>query len=416
MSVTVQPTRPQPTPAKAAAPRPALSSTVDQANRSFVSQWGPTPWNSGGHPYGFEDCVPTSAVMAASALGLIAHPAPAGAEDAIDHMRDLSLGYDSKTSNPMSFTAVAKGLRQQGAITQGISATTPAVDAALAQGKPVIVCGDPWKAWGASMSANGQYLNHRDPGNHACVILGKTADGKYLLADPLSKVGTVPVSAEQLRSFWANGYPGAMAVSRADGKNPSPMPTPTPAPTPAPTPSNGAPPAGLRRGDLGGDVDRLQRALVKLGYLSERDRATGPGTFGPHTEAAVTAFQRANGISPTGYYGDQTRAALDRALRAPAPKPSPAPSPKPAPAPAPKISTAPQQKLRQGDRGANVDLLQRDLVRLGFLRESDRLTGPGIFGPHTLAAVRAFQASQGVPATGFYGDLTRAALERALAR
>jgi len=69
-----------------------------------------------------------------------------------------------------------------------------------------------------------------------------------------------------------------------------------------------------------------------------------------------------------------------------------------------------------GAIGTPVALLQWDLAYLGRLPRSAVLQGDGHFGPRTLAAVRSFQAASGVPATGFYGPLTAAALARSLAR
>lgn len=75
-----------------------------------------------------------------------------------------------------------------------------------------------------------------------------------------------------------------------------------------------APPAGLGKGDSGPKVKQLQQGLVKLGYLTQAQMNSGPGSFGPATEAAVKKFQTAQGVQATGYYGDQTAAALKKAL------------------------------------------------------------------------------------------------------
>src|SRR6185369_5981455 len=40
-------------------------------------------------------------------------------------------------------------------------------------------------------------------------------------------------------------------------------------------------------------------------------------------------------------------------------------------------------------------------------------TGPGIFGPRTEHALKAYQAELGLPATGFYGPMTRESLAKA---
>ncbi|MFL5320741.1 MAG: phage tail tip lysozyme [Myxococcaceae bacterium] len=74
------------------------------------------------------------------------------------------------------------------------------------------------------------------------------------------------------------------------------------------------PAENLKRGMKSTAVRDLQGALMKLGYLTKAQISTGPGTFGPRTEAAVKKFQSGHGISATGNYGPQTRAALAKAL------------------------------------------------------------------------------------------------------
>lgn len=87
------------------------------------------------------------------------------------------------------------------------------------------------------------------------------------------------------------------------------------------------PSVDLKRGSQGAAVKDLQNALVKLGYMTKAEMATGPGIFGPRTEAALKRFQSRHGVQATGYFGPQTRAALTKALgnpsaAAPAPPPS----------------------------------------------------------------------------------------------
>jgi peptidoglycan hydrolase-like protein with peptidoglycan-binding domain len=91
------------------------------------------------------------------------------------------------------------------------------------------------------------------------------------------------------------------------------------------------PQSDLKRGAEGPEVKQLQDALVKLGYMTKEQVATGPGTFGPKTESAVAKFQADHGISPnSGNYGPKTRAALTEALGG---KPSPGPVTGPTPTP-----------------------------------------------------------------------------------
>ncbi|WNG26855.1 N-acetylmuramoyl-L-alanine amidase [Cystobacter fuscus] len=84
-----------------------------------------------------------------------------------------------------------------------------------------------------------------------------------------------------------------------------------------------APPAGLEFGNRGPQVKQLQDALVKLGYMTKAQVATGPGIFGEKTKAAVTKFQADHKLPTTGYYGDLTHAALKKALGAGSKPPKP---------------------------------------------------------------------------------------------
>jgi hypothetical protein len=91
-----------------------------------------------------------------------------------------------------------------------------------------------------------------------------------------------------------------------------------------------APPAGLKRGMQGANVKRLQQCLVQLGYLTQKQVSTGPGAFGPRTQAAVAHFQRDHHLRPaTGNYGPRTALALERALNGTSSNPQPQPTPGP---------------------------------------------------------------------------------------
>lgn len=71
----------------------------------------------------------------------------------------------------------------------------------------------------------------------------------------------------------------------------------------------------LRRGDGMGGREWLKPYVKSMQILLNGNKCSvGPygtdGEFGPGTEAAVTAFQRRNGLDPDGVYGPQTAAKL----------------------------------------------------------------------------------------------------------
>lgn len=140
----------------------------------------------------------------------------------------------------------------------------------------------------------------------------------------------------------------------------------------------------LYRGCTGDAVKTLQDKLNALGYNS----GNVDGIFGAKTYAAVTAFQKANGLGVDGIVGKLTWAKLYDAT----------------PVNVTPITTQPM--LRTGSRGDAVRKLQELLNALGY----DCGSVDGIFGSKTYAAVLAFQKANGLGADGIVGPLTWAKL------
>jgi len=148
-------------------------------------------------------------------------------------------------------------------------------------------------------------------------------------------------------------------------------------------------------------VKELQQALTSAGY----DPGSADGTYGPKTQAAVKAFQQANGLSADGVVGPETASALNSALTSTATPSTPNTST--------TGFTLPEgTKLRLGEGDpAVVKELQQALTSAGY----DPGSADGTYGPKTQAAVTAFQQANGLSADGVVGPETASALNSALA-
>ena len=73
----------------------------------------------------------------------------------------------------------------------------------------------------------------------------------------------------------------------------------------------------LKQGVTGGDVQKTQQLLNSLGYTVNSTGAGSNGSeteyYGTRTAAAVRQFQTANGLTPDGVVGRDTRAKLNDA-------------------------------------------------------------------------------------------------------
>lgn len=116
-------------------------------------------------------------------------------------------------------------------------------------------------------------------------------------------------------------------------------------------------------------VYSLQQRLIQLGYLG----GSPDGRFGGGTEAAVRAFQEANGLEPTGIATSETQELLFSDLSAPNPASVPDATDQPA---ADKAHTT----------GNDAHILQGFMFNWGFSADEP----DGKFGPATRKAVTEF--------------------------
>lgn len=165
-------------------------------------------------------------------------------------------------------------------------------------------------------------------------------------------------------------------------------------PTTTPAPTNPTTPVGtenLQRGSRGAAVERLQDDLIRLGFMTAGQKATGAGIYGPRTENAVENFQRAAHLPVTGRADDATRRAIGDLSGSVG-----------------RTGATRNENLTKG--------IQDRLVALGYMTRAQVAGGYGTFGPRTEAAVRAFQSRNGITQTGRVGDRTFAALNSTNAR
>ena len=142
----------------------------------------------------------------------------------------------------------------------------------------------------------------------------------------------------------------------------------------------------------GTSVSNLQKDLTTLGYYY----AQITGNFGPKTEAAVKAFQKANGLTADGVAGAKTLSAIAAAV---ARKGGTSAS-----------TTVSGTTLKLNSQGTKVSELQTNLKQLGYYYAE--ITGN--FGSKTEAAVKAFQKAKGLTADGVAGAKTLSAIATAV--
>ncbi|WP_164014593.1 transglycosylase SLT domain-containing protein [Pyxidicoccus trucidator] len=272
-------------------------------------QWGSRRLGTGSS-VGAAGCAMTATAMAVSKItGQTINPGE------MDAYLDKNGGYSGNALN--WGTAAKMGGLSAAKSPWNLDTINKQIDA----GRPVVV-GVDYRA-GSNGGANGT--------DHWITITGRGSEnGKpvYYANDPATgKEITLRPDGNRL-SGGPSGYKTTGELVTFSGGNPKPGGRPpsdggttdgtTTKPPPDSKPKPGAvkgmalPGGDLEKGARGAEVEQLQKALVKGGYMTEAEMKTGPGIFGPRTEQALKEFQADNGVKNTGYYGPLTRAAFDK--------------------------------------------------------------------------------------------------------
>lgn len=172
---------------------------------------------------------------------------------------------------------------------------------------------------------------------------------------------------------------------------------------------NSTNPNTVKYGDYGSKVTEVQTLLTKLGYS-----AGGiDGRFGTGTLKALVQFQKDNKLTPDGLCGTQTlnllrqkAAALENSSGSGSDSGSSGSvgsgSGSGSGTGASGIPAALKRTLYKGHTGEDVLIVQKKLKELGYYKS----LLDGVYGNGTIAAVRAFQANNGLTADGLAGART----------
>lgn len=198
-----------------------LPTSAAAANDHHVTQFIDPQYNPSG-PLGSANCGPASLAMTLDTLGKL--PPGLNPEQRIDYARSLmnpaaaptSYVTDSNgTSVPQLDTDSAYsnvGQLETAASSLGVPTSNGSgwnqLDATLAAGKPVVANGNAYQAWRDQFPHTGGKRYGSGDVQHFNTILGKTADGKYIVSDPMYTGGPVEMTREQLSVFFGPLYGG----------------------------------------------------------------------------------------------------------------------------------------------------------------------------------------------------------------
>jgi len=172
--------------------------------QAYHQVWNPTGPSSSGN------CSVASLAMAAMILGK--EPANMDVEASIDRVRIMM----NKATDAGSASLDQVRLGASKLKLKYVAMSTGGLDTQLGKRRMVVLAGEPGKP-GSSVSTVYQKAfisagyNYTYTGHHSILVIAKLASGKYLVGDPLSRIGTIQLTKAQMKDFWARW--GGMGTS-----------------------------------------------------------------------------------------------------------------------------------------------------------------------------------------------------------
>jgi len=187
-------------PVEPAPPLGPVEKALAKPNEYFKRQVYHPKWNPDG-PLFSGNCAPTSLAMIAEVFSK--EPAGLSIQESIVRVRKLMDKWSDSggaTLDQLRLGATRLGLKWR-------AMTASDLDFELGKKHMVAMTGNPGIDGSTTRSAYQKAFIARGyaytwSGKHSIAIFGKLATGHYLVADPLSKIGTITLTSAEMHDFW----------------------------------------------------------------------------------------------------------------------------------------------------------------------------------------------------------------------
>jgi hypothetical protein len=210
-------------------PDGTLPMTAAEADRFHIVQYANPTYNPTG-PASSANCGPASLAMVLDTQGKV--PPGLTPEQRVDYARALMFPNSSaikyieirgqqvpqldQDHNTTGNVNVKNGAEEAG-LDAEIRSGWDELDQALRDGQPIVAFGDCYEAWKKEFPDRSLYGGGEI--GHFIAIVGMTAEGEYIVSDPMYRGGPVEMTREKLAVFFdkdGDNTPGFVAVEPAD--------------------------------------------------------------------------------------------------------------------------------------------------------------------------------------------------------